>query len=107
MFAQFASRCCGAINPLSEEKISNRDPVVEGPPTTYAGTCKFGVRPQRMKQHNLVSWKIVEAILDPCGTADFRDLAVAVRGHKYGTKGVKGPQHFVSYCIKMGWLVRA
>ena len=86
--------------------MNDFDPVVMGSPTKYAGTYKLGVRPQRLAPHNLASWRIIEAILDAYGTADFWDLAVAVRGHKHGTKGVKDPQHFVSYCNRMGWLVK-
>ena len=82
-------------------------PVVVGPPTKYAGTYKLGERPQTLALHNRASWKIIEAILDAYGTADFWDLAVAVRGHKHGTKGAKGPQSFVRYCIRSGWLEQA
>jgi hypothetical protein len=84
--------------------MSDVDPVVVAPPTKYAGPYKVGVRPQHLKQHNHVSWKIIEAILAADGTADFWDLAVAVRGHKHGTKGVRGPQGFVRYCITSGWI---
>lgn len=82
-------------------------PMVVGPPTKYAGRYKLGARPQDLAAHNLASWKIIEAILDAYGVADFWDLAVAVRGHKHGTKRAKGPQSFVRYCIRSSWLEQA
>ena len=87
--------------------MSDVEPVVTGPATIYAGRYKLGSLPQSLASHNLKSWKIIETILDAYGTADFWDLAVAVRGHKHGTKKVKGPQSFVRYCIRSGWLSRA
>ncbi len=79
-----------------EDDMHNVEPVVSGPPTKYAGRYRRGISPQGLAPHNLVSWKIIEAILDAYGVADFWDLAVAVRGHKHGTKKVKGPQSFVA-----------
>jgi hypothetical protein len=86
--------------------MSNIDPVVSGPDTKYAGVYKLGAPPQTLMAHNLQSWRIIQAILDAYGSADFWDLSVAVRGHKHGTKSAKGPQGFVRYCIKSGWLQR-
>lgn len=86
--------------------MSKVDPVVIGPPTTHGGTYKLGEPPRSLMPHNLASWKVIEAILTAYGTADFWDLSVAVRGHKHGTKSAKGPQSFIRYCIKRGWLVR-
>ncbi len=86
--------------------MSSYQPVVTGPETKYAGMYKFGQAPQTLMSHNLKSWRIIEAILTAYGKADFWDLAVAVRGHKHGTKSAKGPQDFIRYCIKSGWLVR-
>lgn len=85
----------------------NMYPIVTGRATKDAGRYKIGDRPQNLAAHNLVSWRIIEAILDAYGSADFYDLAVAVRGHVHGTKSASGPQSFVSYCIKCNWLVRA
>ena len=87
--------------------MSNVEPVVTGPETKYAGVYKLGEAPQSLMRHNLQSWQIIEAILCAYGRADFWDLSVAVRGHKHGTKSAKGPQSFVRYCIRSGWLVRA
>jgi len=87
--------------------VSKSELVVLGTPTKDAGRYKLAVRPQRLVSHNLASWRIIEAILDARGTADYYDLAVAVRGHQHGTKAASGPQSFVSYCIKAGWLERA
>ena len=87
--------------------MSNVDPIVTGPATKFAGTYKLGELPQNLLPHNLESWRIVEAILRAYQTADFWDLSVAVRGHRHGTKAAKGPQSFIRYCIRSGWLVRA
>ena len=87
--------------------MSNVNPVVSGPETKYAGMYKIGTWPQTLIPHNLQSWRIIEAILDAYGCADFWDLSVAVRDHKHGTKNAKGPQSFVRYCIRSGWLERA
>lgn len=83
------------------------NPVVIGPPTSYAGTYKLGTAPARLLTHNQTSWRIIEAIFTAYGTAEFWDLSVAVRGHKHGTTASKGPQDFVRYCIRSGWLRRA
>ncbi len=87
--------------------MESPEPVVTGPATKYAGTYKLGDSPHSLLPHNLHSWRIIEAILVAYDTADFWDLAVAVRGHKHGKKRVRGPQSFVRYCIRSGWLVRA
>lgn len=87
--------------------MSDVDPVVTGPPTIYAGRYQLGIQPQSLASHNLRSWKIIEAIMNAYGAADFLDLAVAVRGHQHGTKKANGPQSFVRYCIRSGWLKRA
>lgn len=84
------------------------DPEVVGPASKYAGKrYKLGLRPsRRFADHNHRSWTIIETILQFDSDRDFWDLAVAVRGHKhYGdTKQDKGPQSFVRYCIRAGWL---
>ena len=82
------------------------NPIVTGPPTKYAGRYRLKNRPERLVNHNYVSWKIIEAILEAYGSADFWDLAAAVRGHKHGTMKAKGPQSFVRYCIRSGWIER-
>jgi hypothetical protein len=87
--------------------MSSVEPVVTGPQTRFAGRYKILSRPQGLASRNLMSWKIIEAILDAYGTADFWDLSVAVRGHKFETKKVKGPQSFIRYCIRNGWLEKA
>lgn len=81
-------------------------PMVTGPSSKYEGAYKLNSSPENLLQHNFVSWKIIEAILTAYGTADFWDLSVAVRGHKHGTKSARGPQDFVKYCIKNGWIER-
>ncbi len=86
---------------------ANPYPLVQGTPTKDAGNYRLGAQPQSLAKHNLSSWRIIEAILHAYGTADYFDLAVAVRGHRHGTKSASGPQAFVSYCIRRGWLVRA
>ena len=90
-----------------ENEMSSVAPVVTGPPTKYEGRYRIKSPPQGLAPHNQVSWKVIAAVLDAYETADFWDLSVAVRGHKHGTKKVKGPQSFVRYCIRCGWLERA
>ena len=87
--------------------MKNAMPVVSGPPTKHAGTYKLGVPPTMLAQHNLVSWRVIKAILDAYDTADFLDLAVAVRGHMVPNQTAGNPQVFVAYCIRRGWLQRA
>lgn len=82
-------------------------PKVIGRPTKDAGTYRLGLSPYGLAAHNLSSWKIIAAILEAYGTADYYDLAVAVRHHNHGTKTASGPQSFVSYCIRRGWLKSA
>lgn len=82
-------------------------PRVIGRPSKDAGTYKLAASPTRLASHNQASWNIIETILKAYGTADFYDLSVAVRQHVHGDKAASGPQSFVSYCIRSGWLVRA
>jgi len=83
------------------------NPVVIGPPTSYAGRYKLGTAPACLLAHNQTSWRIIEAMLAACGTAEFWDLWVAVRGHKHGTTAAKDPQDCVRDCIRSGWLRKA
>lgn len=82
-------------------------PRVIGRPSKDAGRYKLGEQPSRLSPHNEASWRVIEAILQAYSVADFYDLAVAVRHHVHGDKAAAGPQSFVSYCIRSGWLVRA
>lgn len=82
-------------------------PRVIGRPSKDAGIYKLGTCPSRLASHNQASWNVLKAILEAYGTADFYDLAVAVRRHVHGDKSASGPQSFVSYCIRSGWLTRA
>lgn len=82
------------------------EPVVTGPETKYAGKYKRGVAPERLEENNLASWRVIDAILEAYGEADFWDLAVAVRGHKHYGETAGAPQKFVQYCINNGWLER-
>lgn len=86
--------------------MPHHEPTVISTPSKDAGRYKLGAKPVRLVAHNAASWRIIEAILEARGTADYYDLAVAVRGHEHGDKAAKGPQSFVSYCIKSGWLER-
>ncbi len=88
---------------MSDEEFQ---PVVTGPATKYVGRYRLKSAPGPLAHHNQVSWNIIEAILNAYGSADFWDLAVAVRDHKHGTKKAKGPQSFVRYCIRSGWIER-
>lgn len=82
-------------------------PRVIGRTTKDAGTYKLGTTPLHLAPHNQQSWDIIAAILKAYGTADYYDLAVSVRQHRHGDKAASGPQSFVSYCIRSGWLQRA
>ena len=87
--------------------MPNAEPTVQGTPSKDAGRYELAKSPSRaLAPHNLASWRIIEAILIARGEADYYDLAVAVRGHEHGTKAAVGPQSFISYCIKSGWLGR-
>ncbi len=81
-------------------------PRVLGRATKDAGIYKLGTAPTRLAPHNQESWDIIVAILKAYGKADYYDLAVSVRQHKHGDKAASGPQSFVSYCIRSGWLQR-
>lgn len=87
--------------------MSSVEPIVSGLPTKYAGRYRLGGLPKDLLPHNASSWQIIKTILDVRGTADFWDMAVAVRGHESGTKSDPGPQGFIRYCIRRGWLARA
>ena len=82
-------------------------PRVVGRPTKDAGRYKMGTTPGNLAPHNQASWSVIAAILRAYGTADYYDLAVAVRNHQHGDKKAVGPQSFISYCIRSGWLQRA
>jgi hypothetical protein len=86
--------------------MSDSIPTVSGRDTKDAGRYMLGTKPQGLAHHNLKSWRIIEAMLEARGSVDYYDLAVAVRGHEHGTKAARGPQSFVSYCIRRGWLRR-
>jgi hypothetical protein len=80
------------------------EPTVEMEPSKYDGRYRIARQPSRMKPHNAESWAVVNAILEGQKSADFRDLAVAVRNHlHYGTDPLH-PQNFIAYCIRSGWL---
>lgn len=83
-----------------------RLPRVIGRATKDAGVYKLGTTPSWLAPHNQESWDIIVAILKAYGRADYYDLAVSVRQHKHGDKAASGPQSFVSYCIRSGWLQR-
>jgi hypothetical protein len=88
-------------------KIS--EPLVTGPRSKHAGKrFRLGKAPQRqMARHNEVSWRIIVAIMEAYGSADYWDLACACRGHLHENNpdDRRGPQHWVDYCIKREWLV--
>ena len=87
--------------------MRSNEPKVKGTPSNYEGTYVLARQPRSLAPHNQASWKVIAAILEARGSADYYDLAVAVRGHEHGTKSTSGPQSFVSYCIKSGWLQQA
>lgn len=84
------------------------EPVVTGPRTKNSGKrYRLGKPLQRaMAHHNAVSWAIIEAIMAAYGSADYWDLACACRGHLHENDpdDPRGPQHWIDYCIKNGWL---
>lgn len=98
------------VRPQFESRTMNspEPSVVPSVPSKDAGLYKLGLPPARpLAAHNQASWDIIAARLRARGTADYYDLSVAVRGHQHGTRSATGPQSFVSYCIRRGWLVRA
>jgi len=87
---------------LSEKSV---DPIVTGPFTKYAGKkYRLGDTPNMLNPDNAASWRIIEAMITAYGPRDFWDLAVACRDHKHGTQAAKGPQSWIRYCIRSGWL---
>ena len=85
---------------------TTNDPKVAGPHSDLEGTYTLGSEPAGLVVHNEVSWRIVKAILDAYGEADFWDLAVACRGHRHYGRADSGrpPQAFIEYCIERKWL---
>ena len=59
--------------------------------------------PTLIAGQNLKSWSVISAILNAYGTADYDDLATAVRQHDH----VAGGKAFVDYCIRNSWLAQA
>ncbi len=82
------------------------EPSVHMESSKYDGRYRISRQPVRMKLHNADSWAVVQAILIGKRTADFRDLAVAVRNHKHYGTDPGHPQNFIAYCIRSGWLER-
>lgn len=87
--------------------MKSAEPYVSMRPSRHDGVYRLAKRPLGMAAHNAESWQIVESILASRGCADYRDLAVAVRGHKKYGKFVCQPQEFIGYCIDRQWLERA
>jgi len=51
------------------------------------------------------SWEIVKTILEAYGDADFWDLACACRGHIHGVTRARGPQSWIRYLARSGYIV--
>lgn len=86
----------------------NREPKVDLTNSDYDGSYFLARSPSRpLVAHNATSWSIVETILIARGSADFRDMAVAVRNHRHYGTDEGHPQEFIKYCIRRGWLKRA
>jgi hypothetical protein len=84
------------------------EPTVLLPDSKYDGLYKLNREPRKnLVPHNATSWNIVSAMFKAHQTADFRDLAVAVRNHKHYGTDERYPQNFIKYCIRSGWLSRA
>jgi hypothetical protein len=86
--------------------MKSSHPHVSGPPTTKDGRYALGRQPIWLAPHNERSWRIIASMLEAYETAQFWDLAAAVRDHKHGARSATTPQTFVRYCINSGWLRR-
>jgi hypothetical protein len=71
--------------------------------SSYSGRYRLGREPKLTAEQNAASWKVIAAMLEAYGGADFDDLAVAVSQHDHHAGG----RAFVEYCIRNGWLQRA
>lgn len=101
------ARSASALTSCFASATMNADPIVLLRPSKHDGSYCLSRRPARLIGHNAASWAIIVSILERRGTATYKDLAVAVRGHShFGTEDAR-PQHFVAYCIRRGWITRA
>ena len=91
-----------------KNREASRMPVVTGNSTIYDGEYQLLYEPSALAPHNEGSWRIIYAIMLAYGSARFWDLCAAVRGHRHmdREKTGLGPQSFVRYCIRSGWLKR-
>jgi hypothetical protein len=67
----------------------------------------LGKEPSRkLKDHNEVSWRIIRGAFqaEKAGTVSGDTLCSLVRNHVHGDKSRHGPQAFLDYCVKVGWL---
>ncbi|MEP5764373.1 MAG: hypothetical protein ABJ308_07255 [Halieaceae bacterium] len=84
--------------------MTEHDPIIVGPESSYTGRYAIEAEPGRLAAHNAASWSVIDAMINAYGPRDFWDLAVAVRGHRHEGKFTGRPQNFVAYCIRSGWL---
>jgi hypothetical protein len=68
-----------------------------------AGRYVRGETPSHRVQSTKASWKVIEAMLDAYGGAEYEQLVAAVAQHDHPAGG----KAFVDYCIRNGWLRRA
>lgn len=69
----------------------------------HSGRYCLGRAPDLTADQNLTSWKVVSAMLEAYGGAEYEEFAAAVRQHDHPTGG----HAFVDYCIRNGWLRQA
>ncbi len=72
----------------------------------FIGFYIINKSPKRLAEHNATSWEKIENLFNSKSgiKAHYDELCSVVIGHKHGTKGVHGPEPFIKYCIKNGWL---
>jgi hypothetical protein len=68
-----------------------------------SGRYCLGREPDITANQNLASWKVVSAMLDAYGGAEYEEFAAAVRQHNHPAGG----HAFIDYCIRNGWLRQA
>ena len=85
----------------------NTEPYVNMRPSKNDGLYNLGKTPAFKVPHNAASSEILKAIFPSRPIAHYRDLAVAVRGHRNYGRAAGQPQRYIDYCIRLKGLERA
>lgn len=62
---------------------------------------------QKSTNSNYESWQVILAMFALAPVHDYGDLCVACRHHRHGDGSKHGPEPWIDYLIKNGWLVEA